>query len=261
MEGLSKFREAFEAYSDNYVIIGGAACDITMTGTVVRPRATHDIDMIVIVEKMTSDFANHFWQFIHEGGYRPEKRKQDRLEMPKYELYRFVNGKPGYPEMIELLSRHPNILGEPQGLTVEPLPVDEDTSSLSAIIMDDDFYHFTISHSRLTDGIRHADPAALIALKARAYLNLLQDKANGKHVNSRDIRKHRSDVLKIVVITEEGEIRAPASIVDCVKGFVDSIRKEWDTLSISLADALDQEVPFVEALLERLNDLFLIEES
>ena len=59
MEGLEKFREAFDAYSDNYVIIGGTACDITMTGTMVRPRATHDIDMIVVVEKMTADFAEH----------------------------------------------------------------------------------------------------------------------------------------------------------------------------------------------------------
>ena len=174
MEGLEKFREAFEAYSDNYVIIGGTACDITMTGTTVRPRATHDIDMIVVVEKMTTDFAEHFWQFIREGGYRPEKRKQEEGETPKY---RFLDGKDGYPEMIELLSRHPDILGEPKGLIVEPLPVDEETSSLSAIIMDDDFYHFTIQHSKLTNGLRHADSAALIALKARAYLNLLQDKA------------------------------------------------------------------------------------
>lgn len=72
MEGLEKFRKAFEAYSENYVIIGGTACDIAMTGTAVRPRATHDIDMIVIVEKMTADFAEHFWQFVREGGYRPE---------------------------------------------------------------------------------------------------------------------------------------------------------------------------------------------
>lgn len=46
MEGLEKFREAFEAYSENYVIIGGTACDIAMTGTAVRPRAPHDIDML-----------------------------------------------------------------------------------------------------------------------------------------------------------------------------------------------------------------------
>lgn len=33
MEGLDKFRETFKDFSDNYVIIGGTACDITMTGT------------------------------------------------------------------------------------------------------------------------------------------------------------------------------------------------------------------------------------
>ena len=239
MEGLEKFREAFEAYSENYVIIGGTACDIAMTGTAVRPRATHDIDMIVIVEKMTADFAEHFWQFVREGGYRPEKRKQSEGEAPKYELYRFVNGKPDYPEM----------------------PVDEETSSLSAIIMDDDFYHFTIDHSKLTNGLRHADSAALIALKSRAYLNLLQDKANGKHVNSKDIKKHRSDVLKNVVIMEDSQITAPEPIVACIKEFVASIRNDWDALSEPLAKALDQDPSFIEALLEQLDGLFAIEQS
>lgn len=215
--------------------------------------------MIVIVENLTADFTEHFWKFIREGGYRPEKRKQAEGETPKYELYRFINGKPGYPEMIELLSRHPDILGEPKGLTIEPLPVDEDTSSLSAIIMDDDFYHFTIDHSKLTNGLRHADSAALIALKSRAYLNLLQDKANGKHVNTKDIKKHRSDVLKNVVIMQDSQITAPGPIVDCIREFVASIRDEWDTLSEPLARALDQDVQFVEALLEQIDGLFIAE--
>lgn len=260
MEGLEKFREAFEAYADNYVIIGGTACDITMTGTAVRPRATHDIDMIIIVEKMTADFAEHFWHFVHEGGYRPERRKHSEDQTPKYELYRFINGKSNYPEMIELLSRHPDILGEPKGLSIEPLPLDEDTSSLSAIIMDDDFYYFTIDHSKVTNGLRHADSAALIALKSRAYLNLLQDKAAGKHVNSKDIKKHRSDILKNVVIMEDSKIPAPESIVACIKEFVASIRNDWSTLSEPLAKALDQDVSFVEALLEQLERLFVNEQ-
>lgn len=55
---------------------------------------------------------------------------KDNGVTPKYELYRFVNGKPNYPEMIELLSRHPYILGEPKGLTIEPIPIDEEISSL-----------------------------------------------------------------------------------------------------------------------------------
>lgn len=259
MEGLTKFREAFEAYSDKYVIIGGTACDIAMAGTEVRARATHDIDMIVIVEKMTEEFARRFWQFVKEAGYRPEKRKPVEGQPPKYELYRFLDGKPGYPEMIELLSRHPDILGQPKGMVIEPLPASGDISSLSAIIMDDDFYYFTVRHSRLTDGIRHADSAALIALKARAYLNLLQDKASGLHVNSKDIKKHRSDVLKNVVIMTDDEVPAPAPIVSCVKEFVASIRSDWGTLAGPLSKALDVDVDMIDGLLGQLDELFTIE--
>lgn len=258
MVGLDKFREAFADFTDNYVIIGGTACDITMSGTEVRPRATHDIDMIIVVEKMNAAYGERFWQFIKEAGYRPEKQKYAVGETPHYELYRFLDGKPGYPEMIELLSRHPDVLGEPKGLVIEPLPIGDDVSSLSAIIMDDDYYHFTIEHSQLTDGIRHADSAALIALKARAYLNLLQDKASGKHVNTKDIKKHRSDVLKNVVIMPTDVVEAPASIVKCIQEFSASIQVEWDTIGGALGKALGQDANFVAALLEQLNELYVV---
>ena len=257
MEGLEKFREAFADFSENYVVIGGTACTIAMEGTLVRPRATHDIDMIVIAEKITDEFGERLWQFVKEAGYRPEKKKHIEGESPKYELYRFVDGKDGYPEMIELLSRHPNVLGEPKGLRIEPLPLGEEPSSMSAIIMDDDCYQFAIDHSRMTNGIRHADPVALVALKAKAYLNLLSDKKNGRHVNDKDIRKHRSDVLKNVVIIEDESIEAPATIVECIHEFVDSIQADWDNLAKSLAAALDRDTDFIAELLEILRQLFV----
>ena len=84
--------------------------------------------------------------------------------------------------------------------------------------------------SELTDGIRHADSVALVALKMRAYLNLLADKAEGKHVNTKDIKKHRSDVLKNVFVTEDESVIAPQAIVNCAKEFVMSIRSDWDEL-------------------------------
>lgn len=259
MEGLDKFREAFVSFSDNYVIIGGTACEITMTGTEVQPRATHDIDMIVVIERMNHEYGERFWQFVQDAGYRPEKCNPKMGESPKYEMYRFVGGKPGYPEMIELLSRHPNMLGEPKGLVIEPIPIGEDISSLSAIILDDEYYQFTIEHSKITDGIRHADSAALVALKSRAYLNLLQDKNNGKHVNTKDIKKHRSDVLKNVVIMIDDEIKAPTAIVRCIKEFVESIRKDWKELATPLARSLGQDEDFIQELLEQLNNLFIEE--
>ena len=248
MVGLDRFKEAFAEFSDNYVIIGGTACDIAMTGTAVRPRATHDIDMIVVVENMTPEFGKRFWDFIKEAGYRPERRKSEVGEPIKYELYRFVEGKPEYPEMIELLSRHPDVLVEPHGLVIEPLPIDGDMSSLSAIIMDDDFYHFTIANSTLTDGIRHASPVALIALKAR-----------GLHVNTRNIKKHRSDVMKSVVIVEEDSVSAPSSVVQCVREFVAEIRNDYENLAPALAKALDAEPELVGQLLEQLEILFVEE--
>src|SRR5574344_1272031 len=156
MEGINKFKEAFADFTDNYVIIGGSACEITMEGTEVKARATHDIDMIVIVEKMTPEYGKRFWDFIRQAGYRPKKRKQEDGTSPRYELYRFVDGKPDYPEMIELLSRHPDVMSEPKDYIIESLPIGDNVSSLSAIIMDDNFYHFTIEHSIVTDGVRHA---------------------------------------------------------------------------------------------------------
>ena len=259
VKGIEKFREAFSAFSENYVIIGGTACDAVLSKTMVEPRATVDIDMILVVEKMTAEFANAFWQFVKEGQYRNGKRKRGENKAPAYELYRFEDGKPGFPAKIELLSRHSDLLGEPSGFHLEPIPTGEDVSSLSAIIMDDDYYHFTIAHSQLTDGIRHANSAALIALKARAYLNLMSDKRDGKHVNTKDIKKHRSDILKNVVIMTEDNIEAPASIVACIREFVASIRADWTTLADPLSRSLGQDEAFVSGLLDQLDELFIEE--
>jgi hypothetical protein len=75
--GLDKFREAFAGFTDNYVIIGGTACDIALSDTDMRPRATDDIDMILIVEKVTKEYGEAFWQFIRDGEYKAGKRKRD----------------------------------------------------------------------------------------------------------------------------------------------------------------------------------------
>lgn len=58
--GLDKFREAFAGFSDNYVIIGGTACDIVLSGTGMKPRATDDIDMVLIVDKVTKEYGEAF---------------------------------------------------------------------------------------------------------------------------------------------------------------------------------------------------------
>ena len=97
----------------------------------------------------------------------------------------------------------------------------------------------------------------MIALKARAYLNLMADKRDGKHVNTKDIKKHRSDILKNVIIMTEDNTEAPAAIVTCIREFVDSIRADWSTLAEPLSKSLGQDEAFVSGLLDQLDELFI----
>jgi len=110
VKGLEKFKEHFSRFEHKYVIIGGTACDVTLQNTDMRPRATDDIDMILVIEKMTPEFGQRFWEFIDLGGYTSRQRKRGEKE-PVTELFRFIDPQEGFPVQIELLSRYPEILG------------------------------------------------------------------------------------------------------------------------------------------------------
>lgn len=257
--GLDKFKEAFADFKDNYVIIGGTACDIVLSDTDMRPRATDDIDMILVVEKMTKEYGNAFWQFIKDGEYKAGKREKDD-KTPTYTLYRFTTEKEGYPVKIELLSHHSDMLGEPSGFHIEPIPLSEDLSSLSAIMMDDDNYELTVANSAEQGGVRIATPTTLICLKARAYLNLLNDRANGKHVNSKDIKKHKTDVLKLIATASIPEpVAVPQSVYDSVMEYAESIEKELP--SQSLQDALERDADAIQAFVDTLKESFVVSEE
>lgn len=254
--GIEKFKDAFIDYTDNYVIIGGTACDFVLRDTNMRPRATDDIDMILIVEKMTPEFGTAFWNFIKEGGYSNGQRKRGKDEALAYEMYRFENPKEGYPVKIELLSRHSNLLGEPSGFHLEPIPFEEEVPSLSAIMMDNDFYELTIQNSFIDDGLRIASPAALICLKAKAFLNLLADKAEGKRINSKDIKKHRTDVLKLIATASFPEpVFVSPAVFECVEQYAEAV---IDMLpSQSLEDALERSSDDIAVFIEVLRDSFV----
>lgn len=55
VRGIEKFREYFAGYEANYVIIGGAACEVHEETYGQRPRATKDIDIILVVEALSVD--------------------------------------------------------------------------------------------------------------------------------------------------------------------------------------------------------------
>jgi hypothetical protein len=258
--GLDKFREAFASFTDNYIVIGGTACDIVLRDTAMRPRATNDIDMILVIEKMTTEFGNRFWKFIREGEYKNHQRKRGEDNEPVHELFRFTDPKDGYPFQIELLSRYPEILGVPSGFHLAPIPIGEDLSSLSAIMMDEDLYNYTIRNCEIINGIRVATSFALICLKAKAYNNLFDDKLNGKHINEKDLKKHRSDVLKLIATSKVVEpIVVSKGIFESISQYCDRMMDLLVGNPQSLTDALQRNVGEIEIFINTLKVSFIAE--
>lgn len=196
--GLERWKEYFKEYEDKYVLIGGAACNIWEEEVNINPRATKDLDVVLIVEALTVDFGKRLWDFIKDANYANRNKGGNTY---KHEYYRFMNPKDkSYPKQIELFARNVGILNLPLEAHIEPISIGEDLSSLSAILMDDDYYSYTLDHSISVDGIHLARPEALICLKAKAFVEMLERENNLGNVDSRDIEKHKKDIFRLLAM-------------------------------------------------------------
>lgn len=222
VSGIDIFREHFSNFKDQYTVIGGFACDLLMTDAGLDFRQTVDIDMVLTVEALTTEFAKAFWEFIDQGGYQARQRSNG-----KPEFYRFVNPTDSaYPKMIELFSRPQNNVSLQPDTHLMPLHIDDEVSSLSAILLNDDYYHFLLDGRTVTDGISILDAEHIIPLKMKAWLDLKDKKAQGIHVNSRDIRKHRLDVFRLFqLVREDQRIVVSASVGTDIDDFISQMQE------------------------------------
>ena len=91
----------------------------------------------------------------------------------------------------------------------------------------DDYYHFLLDGRTVTDGISILDAEHIIPLKMRAWLDLKSKKAEGIHVNARDIKKHRLDVFRLFQLVRENQrIPVPQSIMEDITRFIAQMRQE-----------------------------------
>ncbi len=232
-KGLDLFREAFADYSDCYVLIGGVACTIVLDSIAIPFRATKDLDIVLCLENMNADFGRTFWDFIRQGRYAIQEMAEG-----KKCFYRF--GKPedeSYPFQLELFSRQPDaiVLAKENNLT--PIPLDETVSSLSAILLDSDYYSFIQQNKRIVTGLSTVSTECLIVLKAKAFMDLLNRKLVDEHsVDSRNIRKHRNDVARLFAgTTGNSSVEIPESLRTDMKDFMAQIdREDIDLKSLNL---------------------------
>jgi len=208
VEGVDVFRDYFKGYEDCYILIGGAASDLWMGDLGLSFRATKDLDIVLVVDKLSLDFFECFWGFIKEAGYG-EIQQSSRNQ----KFYRFINPENNkYPFMIELLSR--NLLDLPDGVHLTPIPSGGDISSLSAILLDDVYYEYIVNSRIIINGISSIPAYCIIPLKAQAFLDLSKRKAGGdKSVKSADIKKHRNDIFRLyLTMIPDDRFELPAQI-------------------------------------------------
>lgn len=221
VRGLDIFREYFKDFQKNYVLIGGVACYLTMDEAGLNFRATKDLDIVLCAEALDTAFIARFWDFVKAGGYQnQQKSTRDK------QFYRF--DKPtteGYPFMLELFSREPDQLMLANESRLTPIPADEEISSLSAILLDDDYYQCIQNGKIVIDDVPVLEAKFILPFKAKAWLDLHQRKADGEQVDTKSIKKHRNDVFRLSVLL------APTQKVD-VAG---SIKQDLDNFLTAMA--------------------------
>lgn len=223
VRGLDIFKTYFKDFSGSYIIIGGTACEQQFIERGLVFRATKDIDLVLIIEALDAAFVKQFWKFIQEGNYH-----QTQVEEKERKYYRFANPvNENFPMLIELFSKRPNVIREIEGIHLTPIPVEEDLSSLSAILMDDEYYKFTIDNIQQVDDLSVASAEVLIALKVIAYLNMLQRKEAGEQIDSKHIKKHKNDILRLAVtLTADSKVQCSETIRNDVSTFIEMMKTE-----------------------------------
>lgn len=220
VQGIEKFREYFKDYYKQYVLIGGTACDIFFEENASGFRVTRDLDMVLIVEAQTKEFGKRFWKFIHDGGYQNRVKSNG-----KPQFYRFDKPtEPGFPKMIELFARAEWIL---EDTTLISVHIDDSVSSLSAILLNDEYYKVLLEGRVIVNGISVLSPTYLIPFKAKAWLDLSVKKEQGGQVDLRDIKKHKNDIVRLTVeMLLEEHILLPQLIRDDMTVFINRLRTE-----------------------------------
>lgn len=93
-----------------------------------------------------------------------------------------------------------------KGQHIIPVSDSDGAISLSAILLDDEYFAIIKNHAVQNGGINIINELALIPFKAKAYLEI---KERGE--DSKNWKKHRADIINLAVTLLTEETKAPLS--------------------------------------------------
>ena len=256
--GLDKFIKFFEGYDEHYVLIGGTACYLWLADRDLSFRSTRDLDVVVIVEGKTEVFYKRLWEFIKLGKYASYFQNEGK---PK--LYRFEEPETdGFPIMIELLTK--KIIKVPDTSHLTPIPITGEISSLSAILLDEDYYNLVLNHQISLKGASTISADSIIPLKAKAWLDLTTRREEGDDaVQGDDIRKHRSDVFRLLItLAPAHRVLLPRRIRDDMNAFLEGIlsrEEEWGAIESGVRASSGVVMPSIPVSIDLIRQIFGIQ--
>lgn len=239
VRGIDKFREYFQGYTGQYAFIGGTACDIILEHDGIEFRQTKDLDMVLIIEALNEDFIKIFIDFVQQAGYSHiNKGTGDsqfyRFEMPKDNQF---------PYMIEIFSRKPDYI-KILDARIAPVHISAEVLSLSAILLDDEYYSLLVASALEIEGISVLNLESLILFKMKAWLDLSERKQRGEQIDSKNIKKHKNDVIRLAAnIQQDARIEVKGQVKKDAEVFLQSIEIDnVDLKSLSVRGVTGKEI-------------------
>lgn len=93
--------------------------------------------------------------------------------------------------------------------------------------MDEDYCSLLTKGIGIIDGVSILKTEYLIPFKAKTWIDLTQRKENGEKVDSKDIRKHKNDIIRLyVLLTPNIRVELPKTIKDDMSIFLKMMEKE-----------------------------------
>lgn len=153
--------------------------------------------------------------------------------------------------MIELFSRIPFEIGKRDQVLV-PVHIDDEISSLSAILLNDVYYQMLLDGRIEMEGLVILKPAFIIPLKAKAWLDLTDKRNRGMNVDEKDIRKHKNDIVRLAAALDGKEhILLPREVKEDMDIFLNQYEREpADMKSLGFRDITNAEI------IRRLRDIY-----
>ena len=128
-----------------------------------------------------------------------------------------------------------------------PIHIDDETSSLSAILLNDDYYNFMTKGRKIVNDIPVLNAEYLIPFKMYAWLDLTSRKEKGEFVKEKDLKKHKYDVFRLMsIIDESAKINLLGLVKEKTAEFLEKIKDE--TLSLESIHAIHTKEDSIEIL-------------